>query len=74
MSMKLRDGLMVAFAAGGVLALAATAEFGIPAALVGAGISAVSGVMAVQRNHEDAQTKPLHNRRNVRIRSQRRAA
>lgn len=40
---------MVALAAGGVLALFATAEFGIPAAIVGAGISAVSGYMAVQR-------------------------
>jgi hypothetical protein len=54
MSQKLRDGAMILLAAGGVLALAASAEFGLSAVAVGAGLSAASGVLAIL----DKRNKP----------------
>jgi len=67
MSGKLTDGLMVGLAVGGVLALFATAEFGIPAAIVGATISAISGFMAIRRN--DGSKRPTSQLKHQGLRS-----
>ncbi len=46
---KLRDGVMLAVAGVGVLLFFATAEFGLVAAGVGAGLASVSAGMALTR-------------------------
>ena len=46
--LKHKDGVMLAFAAGGLLVLLAAAELGVAAAVVGVSMSAVSGFMAIK--------------------------
>jgi hypothetical protein len=50
MSIRAKDGAMIALAVSGVLALTATAEFGLPAAAIGAALSLISGAIAIHGN------------------------
>jgi len=58
MSMTFKDGAMVVLAAGGVLALTATAEFGLPALALGASMSLISGTLAVNGGRAKTAARP----------------
>jgi hypothetical protein len=65
MSVTIKDGAMVVLAAGGLIAFATTAEFGLPAFAVGAGMSIISGALAVNK---DEHKHPPHVSRSPRTR------
>jgi hypothetical protein len=58
MSMTIKDGAMVVLAAGGVLALTATAEFGLPALALGVSMSLISGTLAVNGRRAKISARP----------------
>jgi hypothetical protein len=51
----MKEGATAARAAGGVIALMASAEFGLPAIAVGAGMSLFSGALALKDDEKPAE-------------------